>query len=103
MRFLQQLFGQNDASPGDGADGADPVIPVPIPPLVYLLDHLEREKGSPLTETEVWEARDSAICMTMRTSERDRIAQHRGYVDIDMENAWAEWQAVQHSLRDSPE
>ena len=78
----------------------DPVVPVPIPPLVTLLLHFEKKKGTPLTEQEVLAARDNAVCMTMRVSIRDEVARKRGYDDISLENVWEEWQAIRPSLLD---
>ena len=74
------------------------LVPVPIPALVAVLLNLERQKGRPLTEAEVCEVRDKAACMMMPLSVRDRIAERRGYADIDPEHAWAEWQAIRPSL-----
>jgi len=71
----------------------DPVVVVPIPPLVTLLVALEERKGSPLTEAEVLEARDGAICMTMRRSAAWKMAEQRGYRDFDPESVWDEWQS----------
>jgi len=74
------------------------VVPVPIPPLVTLLLHLEKQKGAPLTQQEVLSARDNAVCMTMPISVRDELAKKRGYDDINPENVWLDWQAVRPSL-----
>ena len=77
---------------------AEELVPVPIPALVALLLSLERQRGRPLTEAEVWEARDKAVCIMMPISVRDKMIERRGYDDIDPENAWAEWQAIRPSL-----
>jgi hypothetical protein len=66
------------------------VVVVPIPPLVLLLDALQREKGRPLTEQEVLEIRDNAVCITMDRADAEKWAETRGR-DIDPENVWAEW------------
>jgi hypothetical protein len=71
----------------------DPVVVVPIPPLVTLLVELEDRKGRPLTEAEVLEARDGAVCMTMRRSHAWKMAEQRGYPDLDPANVWEEWQS----------
>lgn len=76
----------------------DELVPVPIPALVALLLSLERQKGRPLTESEVWDARDRAVSMMMPVSVRNKMAESRGYADIDPEDAWAEWQAIRPSL-----
>ncbi len=76
----------------------DPLVRVPIPPLVTLLQNLERQKGSDLSEEEVLSARDTAVGMMMRRSHRDEVANKRGFPDIDPENAWAEWQVIRRTL-----
>ena len=98
MRILKKILGQRDVGSNAERQDDDPVIPVPIPPLFAILAHLESEKGAPLTENEVWQARDKAICMTMRASMRDQLAQKRGYADVDMENAWSDWQVVRQTI-----
>ena len=74
------------------------LVIVPIPPLVTMLLNRERAKGSPLTEAEVLEIRDGAICMTMRASAARKLAEERGFDDIDPENVWEEWQAIREEL-----
>jgi len=71
---------------------------VPIPSLVSSLLALETEKGSPLTEAEVLEARDKAPSVAMPAHALAAVTKDRGYDDIDPENAWAEWQAIRPSL-----
>jgi hypothetical protein len=93
MKFLDKLFGKSEPSIEVPKDESEPVVIVPIPPLVTLLLHLQKEKGSSLTESEVLEARDKAICMTMRVSHRDHLAAKRGYADLSLENVWDEWKA----------
>jgi hypothetical protein len=69
----------------------EPLVPTPIPALGILLLGLEKEKGSPLTEAEVLEARDSCVCMMLPVSKRIALAESRGYEDIDPGNCWEEW------------
>jgi len=86
---FRKLFGgkrQEDVPPP-----AEPLIVVPIPPLVTILVALENEKGGPLTEQEVLCARDGAVCMTMRASAAHELTAKRGYRDLDPENIWQEW------------
>jgi hypothetical protein len=92
MKFLDKLFGKSEPPTNTPQEDDEPIVIVPIPPLVTLLLHLEKEKGAPLTEAEVIEIRDKAICMTMRVSHRDQLATKRGYADISLENVWDEWQ-----------
>ena len=75
----------------------DPLVVVPIPPLVTLLIALEKQKGSPLTEAEVLKTRDEAVCMTMRRSRAWKMAEQRGYRDFDPGNVWGEWQSFLQS------
>ena len=70
----------------------DAHVIVPIPPLLVFFSHLEKKKGSELTEEEVIAARDDAPCISMKAEDRDELAESRGYTDIDPENAWLEWQ-----------
>lgn len=89
--FAKLFGGRGDPAPE--APNHDPLVIVPIPPLVVLLLHLEKAKGEPLTEAEVVEARGKAICMTMPASKAGALAQARGYADIDPENIWTDWLA----------
>ena len=70
----------------EDADG--PLIPVPIPALSALLFNLQKQKGSPLTEAEVLEIRDKAVCMEEK----------RGYADIDPQHAWEDWNLLMRSI-----
>lgn len=79
------------ASPLSNDD--DPLIAVPIPPLVTLLVALEEQKGTPLTQEEVLKARDDAVCMTMPRSMAWKMAEQRGYRDFNPEDVWNEWQS----------
>lgn len=84
--MFRKLFGSKQPTPP-----AEPLVVVPIPPLVTVLVALEKEKGSPLTEEEVLRARDGAVCMTMRVSAAHELAAKRGYRDLNPENVWEEW------------
>jgi hypothetical protein len=77
------------AKRGESAD--DPLVVVPVPPLLTLLRRHETAKGSPLTEAEVLDIRDNAVCLTMRRSRAGQLARSRGFPDIDPANAWEEW------------
>ena len=78
---------------------ADPqLIPVFMPALVVLLHHLERKKGSPLTQQEVLEVRDKGICMMMRVEHAIALDEKRGYNDIDPKFAWEQWQEARVHL-----
>lgn len=96
--MLPKFFKPKTASPTPEPTGnEDPLVAVPIPPLVTLLVALEERKGAPLTQEEVLQTRDGAVCMTMRRSMAWRMAEQRGYRDFDPENVWDEWQSFHHS------
>jgi hypothetical protein len=71
-----------------------PLAPTPIPPLVQLLSLMERKKGAPLTEEEVLEIRDKAVCMMLPPWAVQKMAESRGYLDIDPDFVWEQWQEV---------
>jgi hypothetical protein len=81
-------------SPEEPANVEEPLVLVPVPALVSVLQALEEKKGAPLTEYEVWEAKQNAVCMAMPASHAVAFSQVRGYRDIDPENAWVEWQEI---------
>ena len=63
-----------------------------VPPLITLLVAAERAKGSPLTEPEVIEIRDTAACMAVPASIARAMADSRGYDDLDPDRVWEQWQ-----------
>jgi hypothetical protein len=81
---------------------AEPNVVVFLNPLVMLLAGREREKGSSLTEQEVFEVRDSAVCVTMTASQAEKFyASLDSQVPVprlDPENLWAEWQAIREHI-----
>ena len=83
-------MGSNENAPDDDEE----LHVVPVPALVAVLLNKEREKGAPLTEGEVASIRDGASCIAMPSSAKRSVEQARGYVDIDPENAWVEWQVA---------
>ncbi len=88
-QVFRRLFGGK--TPEVVSTPAEPLVIVPIPPLVTILVALEKEKGASLSEQEVLRARDGAVCMTMRASAAHELAAKRGYRDLDPENIWDEW------------
>jgi hypothetical protein len=70
----------------------DPLVLMFDPPLVDVLRERERELGRPLTEAEVYAARNGATCMAMPYSEALKLDQSRPYHDIDAQHVWEEWQ-----------
>jgi hypothetical protein len=78
----------------DQADAADPLVAVPIPPLLSLLEHQELLKGAPLSEEEVLAIRDGALCMVLHRSRARHLADRRGFADIDPERPWQAWTQI---------
>jgi hypothetical protein len=74
------------------------LIPTFVPPLVTLLVNAERQKGSSLDPAEVAAVRDRGVCIMLPESEAVKLAQARGYGDIDPERAWEQWQAVRQQI-----
>ncbi len=83
MGWLSKLLGK-------AGDDVEPLVVVPIPPLVTLLQQQEAAKGSPLTEDEVLGIRDGAVCMTMSQSRAEQLEEGRGFANIDPARAWEE-------------
>ncbi|WP_303908721.1 hypothetical protein [Thiohalomonas denitrificans] len=78
----------------------DELFPIPIPALVAVLLHKEREKGAPLSKSEVLEIRDNAECRMGTIHEVQALEESRGYTDIDPENVWEQWQEARVQLND---
>jgi hypothetical protein len=72
---------------------ADPLCLVFVPALVAVLTAAEDRKGSPLTEAEVCDIRDRAVCITLPFSVALDMERERGYPDLIAENCWSEWQS----------
>ena len=83
---------------GEAVVSDERLVLVPIPALVAILLHVERTKGTALTEPEVLALRDGCVCVTMRYDMAEKMEQERGYRDIRPENAWEDWVAVRPSL-----
>ena len=77
---------------------SDNLVIVPVPSLVAILLNRELQKGSPLTEEEVLAIRDGDECIAMPRDVAERVAEERGYDDIDPENAWEDWKAIRPIL-----
>lgn len=58
---------------------ADPLCLVFVPALVAVLTAAEDRKGSPLTEAEVCNIRDQAVCITLPFSVALDMERERGY------------------------
>ena len=74
------------------------LVPTPVPALIVILLNKEREKGAPLTEAEVIEIRDNAVCMVLPISVKIQMEESRGYPDLDPEYVWEQWQTARIQL-----
>jgi hypothetical protein len=100
MTLLSKLFGKPkriQPTQEQDAEADDPLVPVPIPALGALLLNLEKQKRLPLTEIEVIQARDKAVCIMLPVSKKRAMDEKRGYEDIDPENVWPEWQSFREA------
>ena len=79
------------------------LIPVFVPSLSAVLLNTENEKGQPLTYEEVIQLRDNASCKMAGHEQIARLAESRGYEDIDPENCWYDWQHLRRELGREPE
>ncbi|RWC50761.1 MAG: hypothetical protein EOS55_02255 [Mesorhizobium sp.] len=73
----------------------------PVPSLVATLLNRERTKGSPLTEEEVIQIRDNCPAIAVPFDVVRQMDESRGYLDIDPENCWEEWQLARKELTDN--
>lgn len=83
---------------GNDTPDDESLLIVPVPALVAVLLAMERAKGEPLTQAEVEQARDNAESIVMPAYAAQKVAEARGYRDIDPENVWAEWQEARAEL-----
>jgi hypothetical protein len=74
------------------------LIPTFVPPLFTLLVNAEQQKGSPLNAAEVAALRDQGVCIMLPKSEAAKLAEARGYDDLDPEHAWDQWQIVREQI-----
>lgn len=79
------------------------LVQVFMPSLVSVLLRAEDHKGAPLTPEEAFEIRDKAAVVMMRPAVADEISTTRGYLDIDPENLWYDWQMLRRELGREPE
>ena len=77
---------------------SDDLIITCVPSLVSVLLRREIDKGSPLTEDEVLAIRDGCDAIAMPRDVVEKVADARGYDDIDPERCWEEWQRVRTEL-----
>lgn len=78
----------------------DDLVIYPVPSLIALLLNREHAKGSPLTEEEVLRIRDNCEAIAVPPDVAREMDRERGYVDIDPEHCWEEWQTAREELTD---
>ncbi|HYD00886.1 MAG TPA: hypothetical protein VEB22_06630 [Phycisphaerales bacterium] len=71
-----------------------------MPSLIATILNAEESKGAPLTREEVEAIRDKCPCVMGPVWMIAKMAESRGYEDIDPERAWEEWQEARRSLVD---
>ena len=80
----------------------EPTVTVYLNPLMMLLVGAERQKGSPLTESEVLAVRDSAVSVPMTPTQAEKF-----YKSLDSEvpvhrmnpdRIWEEWQEIRDKI-----
>jgi len=102
QRALVDNVYANIASVRKRAGLPEPKVPVFLNPLVMLLAARERQKGQPLTEAEVIEVRDSAVCTLMTLSQAERFYTELDarvpVLRLDPKRLWEQWQAVRDRL-----
>jgi hypothetical protein len=69
-----------------------------MPALAHLLASAEKKKGAPLTRAEVESLRDGAPCKMMKPADAEQMTASRGFVDVNPENAWADWHRLRPQL-----
>lgn len=79
------------------------LIPYFIPSLSAILVNAEDKKGSPLEYDEVIGIRDSSACIMMEIADTRKMDESRGYVDVDPENLWYEWQMLRREMGRKPD
>lgn len=77
--------------PGKQKIDLDELVPVYVPSLYEILLAAEKKKGSPLTEDEVVNLRDTATVVMMRRAVAESTAKARKIKDLDSAHAWEEW------------
>lgn len=70
------------------------MVAVFMPALIFFLYKLEKEKGAPLSEDEVKRGLGMAPSIMMTRSDAQAFQEQRGFVDINPDNVWQEWQFV---------
>jgi hypothetical protein len=69
-----------------------PLVPMALPALLVLLLAVEKEKGRELRKEDVLAVRDQAVFAMVPARVKAGVEASRGYVDIDPDHVWMEWQ-----------
>jgi len=77
-------------------------VAVFIPSQASVLLGCELEKGKPLTEQEVIAIREQCRTVVISKSEALRLAERRGYKDIDPMRSWETWQKLRKKMKPRP-
>lgn len=98
---IKALFSKKAEPPAQTPD--EPLVPVIMPALSTILIAAEDKKGCPLTLEEVNDIRDDAPAIMLRISAIKKMAESRGYDDVDPKNAWYDWQILRRELGRKPD
>ncbi|MBS9477342.1 hypothetical protein [Ancylobacter radicis] len=93
--MIAKLFRRKTAKPAQ----PEPLVIMPVPALVDVLEELEAAKGAPLSEAEVWQARDNAVCVRVPPGEAEAIRARERF-HIAPHTAWADWCAYRDAQSD---
>lgn len=69
-----------------------------VPSLAATLLDRERKKGSPLSRSEVIRIRDAAPTILVSPGALEELIKRRGYLDINPDDAWREWQQLRQQF-----
>lgn len=80
------------------ANDDEELIPVFVPYLAQVIALYAEKKGSPLTEYEVYSARDKAPCIMTPKSMAAKLPNRLGFRDVNPRNCWVDWQRLRVQL-----
>ncbi|NJL30144.1 MAG: hypothetical protein HC898_00140 [Phycisphaerales bacterium] len=111
FNYIKRLFGRGkqdvalleyrEARKLLASSGGQQVL-VFLNPIIWHLGAREKQKGAPLTETEVYSIRDQAKCMVMSHDEANffysQMDAQSPVPRINPENIWVEWQKIRTKI-----
>lgn len=77
---------------GSKSEPPSELVFVFMPSLAATLMAAEKEAGRPLTRKQVESLRDKSPCVAMEPRDAKVLERSRGYVDLEPERAWEQWQ-----------